>query len=199
MNRMKALLIVTLSCLIWHAGAQGQRKPSTSNHPCGELTMFDSHPLTDLALGVQRQLREAVRPDILAIIHDPGMGIDTKLRDIKLDAVQIPRPAKTGSLYAVHWGDARFGVNGGIWIVEVKVKANRARNIGPQNPGWSFNGMGMQVLSSSNEPYPELMFASKGFHEAGGPEAEAVCTQKQGPTYTSASCPVGCSARLNAR
>jgi hypothetical protein len=42
----------------------------------------------------------------------------------------------------------------------------------------------MQVLSSSNKPYPDLMLASKEFHEGGGAGAEVVCAQKQGPIYT---------------
>ena len=163
--------------------------------------MFDSHPLTALPVSVRPKIREAVRPEVQAIIHDPGMGLEMKWQDVKLDAVQISHPTKGKSLYAVHWGIPQFGVNGAVWVVELE--ANEARNIGPRagsrSPGWSFSGWGMQVLSTSDKRYPDLMFAAKGFHEGGGAEAEAVCAQKTGSTYTSVVCPVGCFDRLNSR
>jgi hypothetical protein len=196
MNRQ--VLTAILSCALSLADANGQTKGSPPRSLCSEVSMFDEHPITSLPVSVHRRIREALHIDILAIVHDPGMGIDTKWPDVKLDAIQILQYPTGGGLYAVHWGHPQFGVNGFVWIVELE--KNRARNIGPASKtAGSFSGWGMQVLPASDDGYPELMFASKGYHEGGGAEAEAVCARKTGSTYNFAACPVGCFDQLNAR
>jgi hypothetical protein len=192
------IVTAILSCLVLHAETKDQMKVPISSHLCSEVIMFDSHPLSTLPVSVRRKIREAVRSDVLAIVHDPGMGLQMQWQDVRLDAVQISHDTKGESLYAVHWGMPEFGVNGAVWIVELD--GNEARNIGPRTgSSWPFSGWGMQVLSTSDERYPDLMFASKGFHEGGGAEAEAVCAQKTGSTYTSVACPAGCFDQLNSR
>jgi hypothetical protein len=152
--------------------------------------MFDEHPITSLPVNIQQRIREALHVDILAIVQDPGMGIDTKWPDVKLDAIQIFQSPTGEGLDAVHWGHPQFGVNGAVRIVELE--RNRARNIGPTSKtAGSFRGWGMQVLPASDGGYPELMFASKGYHEGGGAGAEAVCARKAGSTYNLSACPVG--------
>jgi hypothetical protein len=197
----RRVVTAILSCLILHAETKGQMHAPVASQLCSEVIIFDSHPLSTLAVSVRRKIREAVKFDVLAILHDPGMGLEMKWQDVKLDAVQISHDMKGDSLYAVHWGIPQFGVNGAVWIVELE--ANQVRNIGPRtgtrSSGWSLSGWGMQVLSTSDKRYPDLMFASKGFRGGGGSEAEAVCAQKAGSTYTSVACPAGCFDQLNSR
>jgi hypothetical protein len=200
-NRMRVFAYLSfLSCLSFHSGVQGQAAPHDASPRCSAVKIFDSQPLSALSSSVQRKIRYALRPSILAIIGDPGMGMEVKWQEVKLEAIQISRPTNHDRLYVVHWGDRQFGVNDAIWIVEVK--PDGARNLvappGAANPESSFSGYGMRVLSPRGTPYPEIVFAAKGFRKEGGPEAEPDCVQKIGEFYKSTPCPADCFHNLNA-
>ena len=188
---IRQLLAVFLSVILCLVRAGGQEKMPTLSASCSQVLDFD-HPITSLPRGVQRKIRETLRPAIDSIIHDPGMGIDdVNSRDAKLYAIQILRDTEGNGLYAVSWQHPQFKVNSAIWIVEVK--KNGTRNIG------SFGGWGMHVFPGSNDGYPELMFAMKGYREGGGAEAQPACARKPGFTYTSVACPKQCADQLNSR
>jgi hypothetical protein len=188
---IRQLLAVILSVILCLVRAGGQEKMSAPSASCSQVLDFD-HPITSLPRSVQRKIREALRPAIDSIIHDPGMGIDDdNWRDAKLYAIQILRDAEGNGLYAVSWQHPQFKVNSAIWIVEVK--KNGTRNIG------EFGGWGMHVFPGSNDGSPELMFAKKGYREGGGAEAQPACARKSGFTYTSVACPKQCADQLNSR
>ncbi|WP_263368306.1 hypothetical protein [Edaphobacter bradus] len=195
-------LTVSLALLVEMQG-YGQALSKKAEALCSNVTMLDSKPFSALPVNVRTEIRKALTPDILAFAKatDISMQEAFNLQKVSLDAIQVPMTTKTSKLYVVHWGDALFGVNGAIWIVEVNSQG--ARNlIAPDegmNRGRSFGGWGMQVLSDASGPYPELMFASKGYHAGGGAEAEAECVRKIGAFYKSVACPVDCFDNLNNR
>ena len=127
--------------------------------------------------------------------------MEIKPDDARLYAIEIPHRKSIGRLYAVSWNNPLFGVNAPIWIVEVEADRAHEIQLGP-SPGskeaW-FSGWAMEVLPPFDKPYPDLMFASKGYRSGGGAEAEAVCVARQGSGYTEIACPPGCFERLNAR
>jgi hypothetical protein len=171
--------------------------------PCSDVTMLDSQPLAALPPLVQDKILSALKPSILTFAKATTNNLeeDFRLHKIKLDALQVSQTDDSGALYVVHWGLAEFGVNGAVWIVEVN--SHGARNLitaSDETVGVrSFGGWGMQVLSRQDNHYPEIMFASKGFAQDGGAEAEANCAQKVADFYKSVSCPADCFKNLNAR
>jgi hypothetical protein len=188
---IRQLLVVILSVILCLVRAGGQEKMPTPSASCSQVLDF-GRSITSLPRSVQQNIREALRPAINSIIRDPGMGIDdVDWRDAKLYAIQIRRETGENSLYAVSWQHPQFKVNSAIWIVEVK--KNGTREIG------SFGGWGMHVFPQSNDGYPDLMFAMKGYREGGGAEAQPVCVRKPGSTYTSVACPKQCADQLNSR
>ena len=170
---------------------------------CSSVTMLDSMSFSALPASIKTEIRKALTPDILAFAKATGIDMEEgfNLQKIGLDAIEVPMTTTKSRLYVVHWGDALFGVNGAIWIVEVN--SHGARNlIAPDegtNRGRSFSGWGMQTFTNESEPYPELIFASKGYRASGGAEAEAGCVRKVGAFYKSVACPVGCFDNLNKR
>ena len=195
-------LTVSLMLLVEMQG-YGQALSKKAGALCSNMTMLDSKPFSALPVNVRTEIRKTLTPDILAFAKatDISMEEGFNLQKVSLDAIEVPMTIKTSKLYVVHWGDALFGVNGAIWIVEVN--SHGARNlIAPDegtNRGRSFGGWGMQTLSNASGPYPELMFASKGYHARGGAEAEAECVRKIGAFYNSVACPVDCFDNLNKR
>jgi len=177
-NTLAAVLSGAL-CLVQAGGQQRTLTPSAS---CSQMSAFD-RSIATLPRGVQRNIREVLRPAINSIIHDPGMGIDdVTWRNAKLYVVRLNRDTAGYGLYAVSWEHPQFVVNSAIWIVEVK--RNRTRNIGPpvSKTAGPFAGFG----------YPGLMFAAKGYRKSGGPEGESVCARKLGATYNFVACPANC-------
>jgi len=193
--------IIFCSCFMLRHEANAQTAEVRVNNLCSNVTMLDAQPLSSLSSGVRQEIRRALKSDILSIINDPGMGLDVKLQDVKLDAIQVTRRGGSDGLYVVHWGYSQFGVNGMVWIVEVK--AHRATNLVTPtrtgNVGRAFGGWGMQIISHQQDPYPEIMFASKGYRQGGGAEAEAECVHKSGTFYETMACPTDCIHDLNAR
>jgi hypothetical protein len=196
---IRKILAATLSCALCLLRADGQDKMMTPAASCSQISVFD-RSLASLPHGVQQGIRDTLRPSINSIIHDPGMGIDdVGWRDAKLYAIQVRDDTMGNGLYAVSWEHPQFKVNSAIWIVEVK--KNGARTIGPPAARTigSFNGWGMHVFPGSNDGYPELMFAEKGYRQSGGAEAQPLCTRKLGRTYAPVACPTDCAAQLNSR
>jgi hypothetical protein len=193
---------VSLALLLDTQG-YGQALAAKSEAMCSNVTMLDSKPLSAFLVNVRTEIRKALKPDILAFAK--ATGIDTEegfdLQKVTLDAIEVPITTRKSKLYIVHWGEALFGVNGAIWIVEMN--SHGAQNlIAPDegtDRGRSFGGWGMHVLSDASGPYPELMFASKGYHTGGRAEAEAECVRKIGVFYKSVACPVECFDNLNNR
>jgi hypothetical protein len=180
-------------------------KPQAKSHitaPCSDVLVFGDQPISAQPKNIQMAIRAAIRPDIHAIVNDPGMGmIDAKVDSVPLNVVKIPRAVNAGSLFIVSWDDGSFGVNGAVWIVEMT--PHGARNItqsrASQLRGFSPGGFGVASISPANERYPELMFASKGFKTGGGAEAEETCVRRVGANYQDVSCPTTCHQALNAR
>ncbi len=177
---------------------------------CSEVTRLDSPSLSETPSDVRGKILQALKPDIVAIVNDSGLGMDSttfRLQKLRLDAVSVGQVRSSKRLYAVHWGDngdgaTIFGVNGMAWIVEVD--SSGARNlVSPAhstNPGRAFGAWGMQVLpGEGNDGYPEIMLASKGFREGGGAEAQAECLRMDGGFYKPTVCPPGCFENLNSR
>jgi hypothetical protein len=192
--RMKALLLLAI---IVSAPIHAQTSPG--NSLCSDVTMFYNHPLADLPIETQRLIRKAVEPSIVAVANEQAM--DIKPADASLYAIEISRHESSRKLYAVSWTNPLFGVNAPIWIVEVEAGHASQIQLGPipgNKEGW-LSGWGVEVLPPLDKPFPDLMFASKGYHAGGGAEAEAVCVARQGSEYTEISCPPGCFDRLNAR
>jgi len=193
--------IILCSCFMLQHEADAQTADVRINDLCSNVTMLDAQPLSSLTSGVRQEIRRALKSDILSIINDPGMGLDVKLQDVKLDAIRVTRRGEGDGLYVVHWGYSQFGVNGMVWIVEVK--AHRATNLVTptrlRNAGRAFGGWGMQIISHQRDRYPEIMFPSKGYRQDGGVEAEAECVHKSGTFYETMACPTDCIHNLNAR
>jgi hypothetical protein len=174
-----------------------------SRLPCSDVTMLNSQPLSALPPLIQEEILSALKPSILSFAKATADNLeeDFRLHKIKLDALQVSQTDDSGALYVVHWGLSEFGVNGAIWIVEVN--SHGARNLiaaGDETVGTgSFGGWGMQVLSRQDNHYPEIMFASKGFAQDGGAEAEGNCARRVAGFYKSVPCPADCLKNLNAR
>lgn len=199
--RLLKLLSPAVS-VVWVATGLAQSQPaSPPAAPCSNVTNLGYQPLSTLPRSIQAQIRQAVRPAVLAIINDPGMGMaDTKWNDIPLEAIKITQLAESGGLYVISWGDSSFGVNEAIWIVELE--RTGARNLLDSQTSRSsrsfVSGFGIEVLSQTTGQYPEIMVASKGFGP-GGAEAEATCLHKVGDFYEPLACPAECHQNLNAR
>jgi hypothetical protein len=195
-RKILAAILCGVLCVLH---ASGQDKMLTPSASCSQVSTFD-RPIMSLPSGLQQAIRDALRPAINSVIQDPGMGIDdVGWRDAKLYVIQVRGDKEGTGLYAVSWEHPQFKVNSAIWIVEVKKSG--ARNIGPQVARivGSTGGYGIHIFSGSNELYPELMFAAKGFREGGGAEGLPGCFRNLGRTYTSVACPTDCAAQLNSR
>jgi hypothetical protein len=156
------------------------------------------HPFSQLPGGIQSALRQAVKPGLTAIIHDPSMGMGDAAPDtIPLNAIEVSRSAGPNVLFIVAWDDKTFGVNGFNWIIEITPKD--AFNLLSPHASTVAGGFGVDVLGFHAERYPELMIASKGYAQGGGREAEAGCFQKIGRFYEATSCPESCQDELNDR
>lgn len=193
--------LVRFSALLWAGyiiSAHAQSQPTTTPAPvCSKIIVPNQHTFPALPPSVQQEIRSAVKPDVLATIHDPGMGIDTKWSEVQLDAVKI---GNSGSkLYAVFWRDKQFGVNGAIWIVEVTATGARNLSDSHHGPMGSASGFGIGTLPSSSDQYPKIVVASKGYKTGGGAEAEATCLRKIGDFYEPQPCPATCKENLNSR
>ena len=199
--RLFKLLSTALS-IGWFAAGHAQPRSTPSPAVCSEVTTLGSAPISVLPRSIQEQIRQAVKPAVLAVLNDPGMGlVDSQWNDILLDALKITQLAEGEGLYVVSWADRSFGANELIWIVEVG-KAD-ARNlldsrISPSSRP-TVTGFGVEVLSKATEQYPEIMIASKGFALGGGAEAAATCLHKVGDFYEPLPCPADCHRNLNSR
>jgi len=177
--------------------AQPQAQPELAS-PCGNIQILSSQPLSAFPQAVQAKLRHAVGPNLQAIINDPGMGMaETKLDSVPLNALEIAQPTKFSALYIVAWDDRSFGVNGFNWIVELT--PHGANNLMDARTSRLSGGFAVGVLGPATSQYPEVMFASEGFKNDGGAEAEDSCFHKVGTFYESTPCPATCHHDLNAR
>jgi hypothetical protein len=201
-RQFAVLLAMVACCAACHPQTGSAQTPvESSSHPCSDVTMFGSAPLSALPQPIEKAIRTALKPSILAVAKITGADMDADFQPetIKVDALLVAKTGGSRGLYVIHWGSALFGVNGFVWIVEVNARG--ARNL--VDPQWDkehgFGGFGMEVISRKNKRYPELMFAGKGYAEGGGGEAEAGCARKVGSFYEYAPCPVDCYRNLNAR
>ena len=75
--------------------ATPQAKPHITA-PCSDVLVFSDQPISAQPKNIQMAIRAAIRPDIHAIVNDPGMGmIDTKVDSVPLDVVKIPRESSS--------------------------------------------------------------------------------------------------------
>jgi hypothetical protein len=172
---IQKLLAATLGgvfCLL-HAG--GQEKMLTPSASCSQVSYIDQ-PITALPRDLQRDIRDALRPAINSIIHDPGMGMDdVEWRDAKLYTIQVRGDTEGDGLYVVSWEHPQFKANAAIWIVEIRNKGRRTSGSPAGRILGSTGGWGVNAFPGSNDLYPELMFAGKGFREGGGAEGLPGC------------------------
>ena len=196
---MSRKILATFLCgVLCVRHASGQDKMPTPSASCSQVSVFE-RPITSLPSGLQKAIRNALKPAINAVIHDPGMGIDNvEWRNAKLNVIQVRGDTQGTGLYAVAWEHPQFKVNSAIWIVEVK-KSGTKNGPPAARIVVSTGGYGIHVFSGSNELYPELMFAAKGFREGGGVEGQSGCFRNLGPAYTSVACPPDCATQLNSR
>jgi hypothetical protein len=199
--RYLKLLVVGLSTVVMQGEAW---TPDGANlkAPCTDVRILKEHSLIDLPLVVQSAVRAAVEPSVQAIIDNKAMGLEgKKASDVPLNAIQLGKPTRASTLYAVSWEDSTFGVNGAIWIVEVSPSGGRnlVKSMPGEAKGFPLGGFGVEVLSANTEHYPEVLIASSGFKDGGGAEAEDTCVRKRGSHYEPVPCPATCHENLNAR
>lgn len=187
-----------------HQAATPHRAPGTRACRYDDVHVFTYESLTLASLPgpTAERIRSALTPYLGAFAKESGFsqqGI-VNVDSLRLLPFQINGVPGGAGLYVIQWDDQISGVNAGLWIVSVD--AHSAHNLTGQrsqitSASRSTSGFGVAILSHDHDPYPELLFASKGANNGNGAEAEEQCQRKIGVSYADVPCPAHCHQSLN--